>query len=198
MSQQAQNDHYPDRRALAMDYADAVAAEIADLHAAGADIVQVDEPYLQSFLDDARDNAVEAINRSLAGAPCPVVLHTCFGYAHFVKSKTTGYPFLVPLADTTADYLAIEAAQPNLDLNVLSELGDKGVVLGVIDLNAPPETPEVVAERIRKALPFVPPERLVLAPDCGMKYIPRDVANAKLRALVAGTAIVRRELSGGS
>jgi 5-methyltetrahydropteroyltriglutamate--homocysteine methyltransferase len=195
MSQQAQNDHYPDRRALAMDYADAVAAEIADLHAAGADVVQVDEPYMQSFLDDARAYAVEAINRSLVGAPCPIVLHTCFGYAHFVKSKTTGYPFLVELAATTADYLAIEAAQPHLDLSVLSELGDKGVVLGVIDLNAPPETAEVVADRVRAALAHVPPERLMVAPDCGMKYIPRDVANAKLEALVAGTAIVRRELS---
>jgi 5-methyltetrahydropteroyltriglutamate--homocysteine methyltransferase len=199
MSQQSQNDHYPDRRALALDYADALNEEIRDLRAAGADVIQVDEPYLQSFVDDARAYAVEAINRALGGIDGPVVLHTCFGYGHFVKEKRgridNGYPFLLELADTTADQLAIEAAQPDLDLAVLERLGDKDVVLGVIDLGTSEvETDAVVAERIRAALRHLPPERLVVAPDCGMKYLARDVAFAKLQALVEGTRIARAEL----
>ena len=187
MSQQSQNDHYPDRRALALDYADALNEEIRDLRSAGADVIQIDEPYLQSFVDDARAYAVEAINRALVGIDGPVVLHTCFGYGHFVKEKRgridNGYPFLLELADTTADQLAIEAAQPDLDLAVLERLGDKAVVLGVIDLGTSEvETAAVVADRIRAALRHLPPERLVVAPDCGMKYLARDVAFAKLQA----------------
>jgi 5-methyltetrahydropteroyltriglutamate--homocysteine methyltransferase len=195
MSQQAQNDHYPDRRSLALAFADALNAEMKDLKAAGADVIQVDEPYLQSFLGDARAYAVEAINRALDGIPGPTVLHTCFGYAHFGQAKTTGYPFLVELAATSADQLAIEAAQPRLDLSVLRELGDKGIVLGVIDLGATEaETPEVVASRIRAALEHVPAERLTVAPDCGMKYLPRELAQAKLVALVKGAELARAQL----
>ena len=201
MSQQSQNDHYPDRRALALDYADALNEEIRDLRVAGADVIQVDEPYLQSFVDDARSYAVEAINRALVGIDGPVVLHTCFGYGHFVKEKRgridNGYPFLLELADTTADQLAIEAAQPDLDLAVLERLEDKAVVLGVIDLGTSGvETAAVVADRIRAALRHLPPERLVVAPDCGMKYLARDVAFAKLQALVVGARMARAELQG--
>ena len=196
MSQQAQNDHYADRRALALAYADALNEEIRDLRAAGADVIQVDEPYMQSFVDDARAYAVEAINRALDGIEPPVVLHTCFGYAHYRQPKDHGYPFLRELLDTSADQLAIEAAQPRLDLSVLEELGDKTIVLGVIDLGAPEaESAEEVAGRIRAALRHLPPERLVLAPDCGLKYLPRDLANRKLEALVEGARLVRAELS---
>ena len=164
-------------------------------------MIQVDEPYMQSFVDDARAYAVEAINRALEGISGPTVLHTCFGYGHFVKEKKgridNGYPFLVELVDTSADQLAIEAAQPDLDLTVLERLGDKTVVLGVIDLGTSDvETPEEVAGRIRAALRHLPPERLVVAPDCGMKYLARDVVFAKLQAMVAGTGIVRAELEG--
>lgn len=195
MSQQAQNDHYPSRRELAMALADALHDEIGDLIAAGIDIVQIDEPYMQSFVDDARDYAVEAINRSVDGIEGTTVLHTCFGYGHFISDKETGYPFLSELAATTVDQIAIEAAQPHLDLSVLDDFDRHTVVLGVLDLgDREVETGEVVAERIRAALEHVPAERLVLAPDCGMKYLPRDVARRKLEALVAGAAVVRGEL----
>lgn len=196
MSQQAQDDHYGDRRDLALAYADALNEEVHDLVVAGADVVQVDEPYLQSFVEDARRYAVEAIDRALAGVTVPTVLHTCFGYAHYIKDKAgSGYPFLEPLADTAVSQLAIEAAQPRLDLGVLDRLGAKGVVLGVIDLADPePETADAVAARIRAALEHLPPERLVLSPDCGMKYLPRPVAYAKLVALVEGARLVRAEL----
>jgi 5-methyltetrahydropteroyltriglutamate--homocysteine methyltransferase len=196
MSQQAQDDHYGSRRDLAYAYADALNEEVHDLVAAGADVVQVDEPYLQSFVEDARAYAVEAIDRALRGVAVPTVLHTCFGYAHYIKDKAgSGYPFLEELAACSAQQLAIEAAQPRLDLSVLDRLGDKVVVLGVVDLGDPePETAEVVAGRIRAALEHLPPERLVLAPDCGMKYLPRALAFAKLVALVEGARIVRAEL----
>jgi 5-methyltetrahydropteroyltriglutamate--homocysteine methyltransferase len=195
MSQQAQNDHYPDRRALAMDYADALNDELRDLRAAGADVLQIDEPYMQSFVDDARGYAVEAINRALRGIEGPTVLHTCFGYGHYGHKKTGGYPFLEELVETDAEQLAIEAAQPRLDLSVLDRLGDKVIVLGVIDLGTDTvEAAEEVADRIRAALEHLPPERLVLAPDCGMKYLARPVAYAKLAALVEGAALVRQEL----
>jgi 5-methyltetrahydropteroyltriglutamate--homocysteine methyltransferase len=195
MSQQAQNDYYPDRRALALDYADALNEELRDLKAAGADVLQIDEPYMQSFVDDARGYAVEAINRSLRGIEGPTVLHTCFGYGHYGHKKTGGYPFLEELVETDVDQLAIEAAQPRLDLSVLDRLGDKVIVLGVIDLGTDQvETAEEVAGRIRAALEHVPPARLVLSPDCGMKYMDRAVAYAKLVALVEGAAIVRQEV----
>jgi 5-methyltetrahydropteroyltriglutamate--homocysteine methyltransferase len=199
MSQQAQNDHYDSRRELALALADALNAEIRDLFDAGVDVVQIDEPYLQSFTEDARQYAVEAINRSLTGVVGTTVLHTCFGYGHFIAEKTSGYPFLEELGDTVASQLAIEAAQPNLDLSVLDSFDRHTIVLGVIDLADPePELPEVVAGRIEAALEHVPVERLVLAPDCGMKYLPRPLAQQKLASLVAGAAMVRGRLGLGT
>jgi 5-methyltetrahydropteroyltriglutamate--homocysteine methyltransferase len=195
MTQQAQNDHYPDDRSLALDYADAVNEELRDLKAAGADIVQIDEPYLQARPDPAREYALEAIDRALDGIEGDTVLHTCFGYAHIVKQRLTGYPFLSELNGCRATHVSLEAAQPDLDPEVLAELSDKTVVLGVLDLGSPgAETPDVVAERIRKALAVVPPERLVVAPDCGMKYLPRELAFRKLEAMVAGARLVRDAL----
>jgi 5-methyltetrahydropteroyltriglutamate--homocysteine methyltransferase len=197
MSQQAANEHYADRAALAMDLAVAVNEELLDLFAAGADVVQIDEPWLQSRVEEAREYAVAAIDRALADAPGTTALHTCFGYAHVVHDKPPGYPFLAELVDCAADQLAVEAAQPRLDPAVLEPLAGKTVVLGVLDLadDAPVETPEEVAARIERALEVVPAERLQVGPDCGMKYLSRDVAFAKLRALVAGAALVRRQLA---
>jgi 5-methyltetrahydropteroyltriglutamate--homocysteine methyltransferase len=191
MTQQAQNDHYPDDRSLALAYAEAVNAELRDLKAAGADVVQIDEPYLQARPEAAREYALEAIDRALDGIEGDTVLHTCFGYAHIVHDRPPGYPFLRELADCRATHLSLEAAQPGLDPELLRDLGDKVILLGVLDLGSPEvETPELVAERLRRALDVLPPERLVAAPDCGMKYLPRDRAKAKLEALVAGAAQV--------
>jgi 5-methyltetrahydropteroyltriglutamate--homocysteine methyltransferase len=195
MTQQAQNDHYPDDRSLAIAYADAVNEELRDLKAAGADVVQIDEPYLQARPDPAREYALEAIDRALDGIEGDTVLHTCFGYAHVVKQRLTGYPFLAELNGCRATHVSLEAAQPDLDPEVLAELPDKTVVLGVLDLGSPEaETPDVVADRIRRALAVVPPERLVVAPDCGMKYLPRELAFRKLEAMVAGARLVRDAL----
>ena len=197
MTQQAQNDHYPDERDLALAYAEAVNEELRDLKVAGADVVQIDEPYLQARPEPARRYAVEAIGRALEGIEGDTVLHTCFGYAHVVHDKPSGYPFLAELDDCAATHVSIEAAQPGLDPQVLCALPDKVIVLGVLDLGAEEvETPDVVAERIRRALGVVEPERLVVAPDCGMKYLPRERAFAKLQAMVAGARIVREELGG--
>jgi 5-methyltetrahydropteroyltriglutamate--homocysteine methyltransferase len=191
MTQQAQNDHYEDDRSLALAYADAVNEELRDLKAAGADVVQIDEPYLQARPDPAREYAVEAIDRALAGVEGDTVLHTCFGYAAIVHDRPSGYPFLAELNDCAATHLSLEAAQPNLDPEVLRALPDKTILLGVLDLGSDDvETPEVVARRIRRALTVVDPERLVAAPDCGMKYLPRNRAFAKLQALVAGARLV--------
>jgi 5-methyltetrahydropteroyltriglutamate--homocysteine methyltransferase len=195
MTHQAQNDHYPDERSLALAYADAVNDELRDLKAAGADVVQIDEPYLQARAEPAREYAVEAINRALDGIEGETVLHTCFGYAHIVKDRLTGYPFLRELNDCSATHLSLEAAQPDLDPEVLREVPDKTILLGVLDLGASEvETPELVAERIRKALAVVEPERLVIAPDCGMKYLPRERAFRKLRAMVEGARLVGEDL----
>jgi 5-methyltetrahydropteroyltriglutamate--homocysteine methyltransferase len=192
MTQQAQNDHYPDERTLALAYADAVNEELQDLKAAGADVVQIDEPYLQARPEQAREYAVEAINRALDGIEGETVLHTCFGYAHIVHDRPTGYPFLRELRETIATHVSLEAAQPDLDPDVLRDLPDKTIVLGVIDLGSTEvETPEDIADRLRKALAVVPPERLVVAPDCGMKYLPRERAFRKLEAMVAGARLVR-------
>jgi 5-methyltetrahydropteroyltriglutamate--homocysteine methyltransferase len=192
MTQQAQNDHYSDERSLALAYADAVNEELRDLKSAGADVVQIDEPYLQARPEPARDYAVEAINRALDGIDGDKVLHTCFGYAHIVKNRLTGYPFLRELGDCSATHVSLEAAQPGLDPEVLRDLSGKTIVLGVIDLGADEvETANVVAERIRRALSVVPPDRLVVAPDCGMKYLPRERAFGKLEAMVAGARLVR-------
>ena len=191
MTHQAQNDHYGDERGLALAYADAVNEELRDLKAAGADIVQIDEPYLQARPEPAREYAVEAINRALNGIDGNTVLHTCFGYAHIVHDRLPGYPFLSELNDCAATHLSLEAAQPDLDAEVLREVPDKVIVLGVLDLGSDEaETPEVVAGRIRRALEVVPPERLVAAPDCGMKYLPRDLAFRKLQAMVDGARLV--------
>jgi 5-methyltetrahydropteroyltriglutamate--homocysteine methyltransferase len=195
MAQQAQNDHYSDERSLALAYAGAVNEELRDLKSAGADVVQIDEPYLQARPEPAREYAVEAINRALDGIEGDKVLHTCFGYAHIVKNRLTGYPFLDELGDCGATHVSLEAAQPNLDPEVLRDLSDKTIVLGVLDLGSDEvETADVVAERIRRALGVVPPERVVVAPDCGMKYLPRERAFRKLEAMVAGARLVRGEL----
>ena len=195
MTQQAQNDHYDDERSLALAYAEAVNEELHDLKAAGADIVQIDEPYLQARPEPAREYAVEAIDRALEGIEGDTVLHTCFGYAAIVHERLAGYPFLSELDGCSATHISLEAAQPGLDPEVLRELPSKVILLGVLDLGSDEaETPEVVAGRLRAALEVVPPERLVAAPDCGMKYLSRDLAFRKLEAMVAGAELVREDL----
>jgi 5-methyltetrahydropteroyltriglutamate--homocysteine methyltransferase len=195
MTQQAQNDHYGDERSLALAYAEAVNTELLDLKTAGVDVVQIDEPYLQARPEPAREYALEAIGRALDGVEGDTVLHTCFGYAHIVHDRPSGYPFLTELNDCAATHLSLEAAQPGLDPEVLRALPDKTIVLGVLDLGAEEvETPEVVATRIRRALEVVEAERVVVAPDCGMKYLPRQRAFHKLQAMVAGARLVREEL----
>ncbi|HKX10961.1 MAG TPA: 5-methyltetrahydropteroyltriglutamate--homocysteine methyltransferase [Stellaceae bacterium] len=197
MAQQAKDEHYKDEAALAMAYAEAVNAEAKDLKAAGADVIQLDEPYMQAQPEKARDFAVAAINRALEGVPGPTVVHLCFGYAYIVKGKPSGYSFLTELTQTSADQISIEAAQPKLDLGILRDLAPKSVMLGVLDLGDPAiETAAIVANRIRAALAFAPPERIIPAPDCGMKYLPRETAFGKLKALAEGAALVRRELLG--
>ena len=197
MSQQAQDDYYHDEEALAMSLAEAVNAEIRDLFAAGADVVQIDEPYLQARAEKAQKFAIKAINRALEGVGGTTALHTCFGYAHIVHSRPTGYPFLEELAGVTVDQISMESAQQNVDLSVLKALPDKKLIVGVIDLadESPVEDVETVVKRIRNALKFVEPERLILAPDCGMKYLTRSKAFAKLTALARGAAVVRANLS---
>jgi 5-methyltetrahydropteroyltriglutamate--homocysteine methyltransferase len=195
MSQQAFNEAYDDEGELAMDLAAAVNDELHDLFAAGADVVQIDEPWLQARAEKAREFALPAIDRALAGAPGTTVLHTCFGYAAVVHEKPPGYPFLAELAECAADALAIEAAQPRLDPRMLEPIAGKTVIVGVLDLADPEaETAEEVAERIEAALGVVPAERLQVGPDCGMKYLSRELAFAKLRALVEGARIVRERL----
>ncbi len=195
MSQQAQNEHYPDARSLALAYADVVREEIADLFAAGADIVQVDEPWLQARPEAARQFGAEALTRALEGAGGTTAVHICFGYAAIVHERPEGYSFLAELADTPVDQVSVETAQSRLDPTSLRPLRDKGVVLGVLDLSSHEvETPETVAERVRRALDDVDPERLVLSSDCGLKYLPRFSAEGKMRSLVAAAGLLRREL----
>jgi 5-methyltetrahydropteroyltriglutamate--homocysteine methyltransferase len=197
LSQQTENCFYTDEEEMAMDYACAVNEELRDLKATGVDVVQLDEPWVRTAPDKAERYGVRAINRSLEGIAGPTVVHLCFGYAHVVRTKPSGYAFLPQLAATVAQQISIEAAQPNIDLGVLADLAGKRIVLGVLDLgDARIETAEQVAARIRAGLQFVAPEYLIPAPDCGMKYLPRVRAFGKLRALVDGAAIVRRELSG--
>ena len=198
MSQQAVNEFYKDEEELVMDYAIAVNAEARELEKAGADVIQLDEPWLRNDPEAAKRIAVKAINRALEGLKVPTIVHLCFGYAALVpgETKPVGYSFLPQLAGTAADQISIEAAQPRLDLGVLKDLAPKTVLLGVIDLNDPKaETPEVVAGRIRAALKHMPADKLVPAPDCGMKYLPRALAFAKLKALSEGAAIVRAGLA---
>ena len=197
MSQQAVNEFYRDEEEMVMDYAVAVNAEARDLERAGADIIQLDEPWLRNDPEAAKRVAVKAIDRALEGLKVPTIVHLCFGYAALVagETKPVGYSFLPQLADSVAQQISIEAAQPRLDLGVLQELAPKKVLLGVIDLNdQKAEMPRVVADRIRAGLKFIGPDKLIPAPDCGMKYLPRAVAFAKLSALSQGAAIVRAEL----
>jgi len=196
MSQQAQDDHYGDEEALAMALAEAVNEEVRDLFAAGADIVQLDEPYLQARAEKAARFAIKAINRALEGIDGTTALHTCFGYAHIVHNRPGGYPFLEELADTKAQQISIESAQQNVDLGVLKSLGGKTMIVGVLDLadNSRVEDVDTVVNRIKNALRFVDAERLVLAPDCGMKYLPRDTAFGKLAAMTKAAEKVRAEL----
>ncbi len=197
LAMQAKDEHYGDEEAVAMAYAAVVAEEARDLKAAGADVIQLDEPWLQARPEQAGRYGVKAINRALQGVEGPTVVHLCFGYAAIVADKPSGYSFLPQLADSMAAQISIEAAQPKLDLGILKDLSNKTIMLGVLDLGTPEvETAETVAGRIRAGLRHVAPERLVPAPDCGMKYLPRERSFAKLRALAEGAAIVRRELAG--
>jgi len=197
MSQQAKNEFYRDDEEMIMDFAVAVNEEARDLQKAGADVIQLDEPWVRNNPEAARRHAVKAINRALQGITVPTVVHICFGYAAVVPgaSKPHGYAFLPELADSVADQISIESAQPKIDLGVLKELKGKTVMLGVLDLGDNTiETAKQVAERIRAGLKYLPPDKLVPAPDCGMKYLSRDVAFGKLKAMVDGAAIVRKEL----
>jgi len=197
MAQQAQNDFYKDEAEMAHDYAVAVNAEIKDLFAAGADYVQVDEPYMQARPEKARAYGLAALERALEGVEGQTAVHICFGYAAIIHARPTGYSFLPELCKCRVRQISIETAQSNLDTSVLKNFPDQTIILGVIDLASHKvETPEAVAERIRRALPHIDPARIILAPDCGMKYLPRDVAFGKMRAMVEGAAIVRREVTG--
>jgi 5-methyltetrahydropteroyltriglutamate--homocysteine methyltransferase len=195
MAQQAQNDHYPDDRALALAYADVVREEIADLFAAGADVVQLDEPWLQARPDVARRYGAEALTRAAADAAGPVHVHLCFGYAAMVAERPDGYSFLPELADTPVTAVSVESAQSRLDPATLRPLRGKGVALGVLDLSTPDvETPATIADRVRRALDHVDVDTLMLSSDCGLKYLPRASAAGKMRALAQAAAVLRTEL----
>jgi 5-methyltetrahydropteroyltriglutamate--homocysteine methyltransferase len=197
MSQQAQNDHYPNDAAVAMDYAAAVNAEIRDLFAAGADIVQVDEPYMQARPEKARDFGLRALNRALEGIAGTSAVHICFGYAAIIHQRPSGYSFLPELAGSSVHQISIETAQSGLDCSVLAKLEGKSILLGCLDLDDPAvEAPETIVGRVKRALPHVRAERVILAPDCGMKYLPRDIAFAKLKSMVAAAAMLRAEFGG--
>ncbi len=194
MSEQAQNDFYKSDEECAMAYAEAVNEEIKDLFAAGADVVQVDEPYMQARPEKARQYGIAALNRALEGVTGTTAVHICFGYAHIVHKRPSGYSFLPEFAGCSCRQVSIETAQANLDCSVLEKLPGKQVMVGCLDLSRMEvETPEVVAERVRRALKFIQPEQAILAPDCGMKYLPRAVADGKLRSMVAAAQILRRE-----
>ena len=196
MSQLASNEFYANGAEMAMDYAVAVNAEIRDLFAAGADIVQIDEPYLQARPEQAREYGLAALNRALEGVTGTTCVHLCFGYAAIVHDRPSGYSFLPELSACTCRQISIETAQSNLDCAVLTGLPGKQILLGVVDLSdMNVETPARVAERIRRALPYVRAEDIIVATDCGMKYLPRDVADGKMRAMVEGAALMRREVA---
>ena len=195
MSQQAQNDHYPSIAEAAMDYARAVKEEIADLFAAGADIVQLDEPWLQAKPELAEEYGLDALNAALEGAAGTTVVHICFGYAALTKNRPAGYSFLPQMKDCTCDQISIETAQASLDTSVLETVRGKTILVGVLDLaDHTVETPEIIAQRIRRALPHVDADKIVVAPDCGLKYLPRAVAFGKMKAMADGAALVRAEL----
>ena len=199
MAQQAQIDHYGGNSELAaMDYAAALNEEIRDLFNAGADVVQIDEPYMQARPEEARAFGLAALNRALEGIVGTTAVHICFGYAAIIHARPSGYSFLPELAECSCAQVSIETAQSSLDCSVLKQLPGKKIILGVIDLSDPAvESPEVVANRIRRALPFVDPKNLLIAPDCGMKYLPREAAFGKLQAMVAGAQMVRTQLANG-
>jgi 5-methyltetrahydropteroyltriglutamate--homocysteine methyltransferase len=195
MAQQAQNDYYPSPEAAALGYAEAVNAEVADLFAAGADIVQLDEPYLQARPEEARKYGVAALNRALDGITGTTAVHLCFGYAAIIHERPSGYSFLPELAACSADQISVETAQSGLDCAVLAELAGKTIILGVLDLGDPAvEKPDEIVRRVERALPYVPARQLVLAPDCGMKYLPRDSAFGKLQAMTAAAQRLRTEV----
>jgi 5-methyltetrahydropteroyltriglutamate--homocysteine methyltransferase len=194
MSQQAQNDFYPSEEEAAMDYAAAVNEEIRDLFAAGADVVQIDEPYMQARPDKARKYGLKALNRALDGVTGTTAVHICFGYAAIIHARPSGYSFLPELADCSCKQVSIETAQSNLDCAVLAKLSGKRIMVGCINLDdLTVETPELVVARIKRALPYVRNEDVILAPDCGMKYLPRDVAFGKMKAMVEAAKILRSE-----
>ncbi|MET0413014.1 MAG: uroporphyrinogen decarboxylase family protein [Polyangiaceae bacterium] len=199
MTEQAQNDFYPSSEAAALDYAVAVNEEIRDLFAAGADIVQIDEPYMQARPEKARQYGLKALNRALEGIKGETAVHICFGYAAIIHERPSGYSFLPELAGCSCKQVSIETAQSKLDCAVLRELGGKKVLVGCIDLaDMTIETPEIVAQRIRRALPYVPAQNVILAPDCGMKYLPREVAFGKLQAMAEAARILRAEVGPSS
>ena len=194
MLQQAQNDFYKSEEEAAMDYAAAVNEEIKDLFAAGADVVQIDEPYMQARPEKARQYGIKALNRALEGVTGQTAVHICFGYAAVIHARPSGYDFLPELAQCSCNQISIETAQSNLDCRVLESLGNKQIMVGCLDLSDMKiETPEVVAARIRKALKHIKPEQVILAPDCGMKYLPREVADGKLKAMVQAALLLRDE-----
>ena len=196
MAEQAQNDYYASKQAAAFGYAEAVNAEVADLFAAGADIVQLDEPYLQARPEAARQYGVAVLNMALDGVTGTTAVHLCFGYAAIIHDRPSGYSFLPELAASTADQISIETAQSGLDCAVLAELAGKTIILGVLNLGDPAvETADVVADRVRRALPYVPADKIVLAPDCGMKYLSRESADGKLAALTEAARLMRSELA---
>ena len=196
MAEQAQNDHYPSKEAAAFGYAEAVNAEVADLFAAGAEIVQLDEPYLKARPDTAKEYGVRVLNAALDGITGTTAVHLCFGYAAIIHDRPSGYSFLPELAAANCDQVSIETAQSGLDCSVLATLEGKTIILGVLNLgDNTVETADDVAARVRRALPYVPAERLVLAPDCGMKYLPRDVAFGKLAAMTQAAGSLRAEFS---
>jgi 5-methyltetrahydropteroyltriglutamate--homocysteine methyltransferase len=198
MAQQAQNEYYGDEAEMVEDYAAALNGEIKDLFAAGADIVQIDEPYLQARAEKARKYGVRGLVRALDGVEGKTAVHLCFGYAAIIHERPTGYSFLSELAETSVDQISIETAQSSLDCSILEKLPGKTIILGVLDLSSPQaEDPDTVAARIRRALPYVSADRIVVAPDCGMKYLSRELAFAKLEAMVAGARLVRSELAKG-
>ena len=198
MTQLAKNDYYMSDAELAFDYAAAVNAEVRDLFAVGVDVVQLDEPYMQVHPEAAREYGLAALDRALDGIPGTTAVHVCFGYASMVKGKPGKYAFLPELAATRVKQVSIEAAQPSLDCSILAELPGKSVILGVLDLSTPAvESPDMITRRIRQALPYVDPARLIIAPDCGLKYLTRDAAFGKLKAMVDGARLVRAELEPG-
>jgi 5-methyltetrahydropteroyltriglutamate--homocysteine methyltransferase len=196
MSQQAQNDYYKSPEEAAMDYAAAVNEEIRDLFAAGADVVQIDEPYMQARPEKAREYGLKALNRALEGINGTTAVHICFGYAAIIHERPSGYSFLPELAGSPVKQVSIETAQSNLDTAVLAKLPGKKIMVGCIDLaDMTVETPQQVAERLRRALKYVKPQDVIVAPDCGMKYLPREIADAKMRAMVEGARLLRAEFS---